>query len=133
MKELVFSILFSVLIGYELSLQFNNPDLMGLGYLILILLCPVIFQQATSYIGNQMVKDRETKMTETLKIMGLKSWIYALAFLVQRGVWITIPAVLVVVFTWVFNMEVFETDTLVALFVLLWLFGMGLLSFTMFF
>ena len=80
--ELLFSVGYSVLIGFELSLQFNNPDLAGLGYLILLLLCPIIFQQSATYIGNQMVKDRETKMKETLKIMGLKSWIYALAFLV---------------------------------------------------
>ena len=76
---------------------------MGLGYLILILCCPIVFQQAQSYIANQMVKDRETKMAESLKIMGLKPWIYALSFLVQRGIWMTIPTIFVNVFVYLFN------------------------------
>jgi len=29
-----------------------------------------------------MVKDRETRMKESLKIMGLEPWIYALGFIV---------------------------------------------------
>ena len=69
-SELFFSIGYGCLIGYELSLQFENEDLQGLGHLMLILMCPIIFQQSSNYIGNQMVKDRETKMKETLKIMG---------------------------------------------------------------
>ena len=76
---------------------------MGLGYLILVAMCPIIFQQSSNYIGNQMVRDRETKMKETLKIMGQRTWIYALAFLVQRGVWMFLPTFFVTLFIWIFN------------------------------
>jgi hypothetical protein len=80
-----------------------------------------------------MVRDRETKMKETLKIMGLESWIYALAMLAHRAIWMTIPTVTVVVAVKIFNKDYFDAKTLVALWILLWLFGIGLLAFTMFF
>ena len=43
-SELFFSCAYGLLIGYELSEQFENEDLMGLGYLILVAMCPIIFQ-----------------------------------------------------------------------------------------
>jgi len=80
-----------------------------------------------------MVKDRETKMKETLKIIGLESWTYSLAMLAQQAIWMTIPTVTVVVAVKIFNKDYFDAKTLLALWILLWLFGLGLLAFTMFF
>ena len=81
--ELIWSIAYGALIGFELNLQIDdNAKFMGVGYLVLLLCCPIIFQQSANYVGNQMVKDRETRMKESLKIMGLEPWVYALAFLV---------------------------------------------------
>ena len=107
-SEIFFSCGYGCLIGYELSLQFENEDLMGLGHLMLILMCPIIFQQSSNYIGNQMVKDRETKMKETLKIMGCESWIYALSFMIQRGVWMIFPTIFVSIFIFLFNQDNIE-------------------------
>lgn len=79
--ELIFSSAYGALIGYQLSNQFSNEnDAMGLGHLQLLVMSPIIFQNSSNYISNQMVRDRETKMKETLKIMGQESWIYALSF-----------------------------------------------------
>ena len=80
-----------------------------------------------------MVKDKETKMKETLKIMGLETWIYSLAFLVQRGIWMTMPTFFVCLFIGLFNKNNFDTQTVVVLFVALWFFGMGMLSVAMLF
>ena len=136
-KKMIFEVIFGVgygcLIGWELTLQFDNPDLMGLGYLILILCCPTIFQQSASYISNQMVKDKETKMKETLKIMGLDVWVYSLAFLVQRGIWMTLPTFFLCLFIGLFNKNYFDTSTIVVLFIALWFFGMGMLAVAMLF
>ena len=107
-SEIFFSCAYGCLIGYELSLQFENEELMGLGHLMLILVCPIIFQQSSNYIGNQMVKDRETKMKETLKIMGCESWIYALSFMIQRGVWMIFPTIFVSIFIFLFNQDNIE-------------------------
>lgn len=43
--EIIWSIAYGALIGYELDLQINDTEnLMGVGYLVLILCCPIIFQ-----------------------------------------------------------------------------------------
>jgi uncharacterized membrane protein YjgN (DUF898 family) len=52
------------------------------GYVLLVLVTPFIYQSSTNYVANEMVRDGETKMKETLKIMGLRPWIYSLSFLV---------------------------------------------------
>ena len=41
--EALFTIIYGFLIGYEVSVSFNNPDIGGLGYVILILIVPVAF------------------------------------------------------------------------------------------
>lgn len=80
--EAIFTIGYGSLIGYEVSLSFDNPDIGGLGYVIFILISPVAFQQSCVYIFNEMVKDRQNKMQESLKIMGLNKYMYALSFLI---------------------------------------------------
>jgi len=92
LNETIFMVGYAILIGYMLSLQLENAEQSVLGYLMIILLSPILFQPSTGYIANQMVKDRETKMKETLKIMGCQSWIYAISFLVQRSIWIILPS-----------------------------------------
>jgi lysozyme family protein len=49
---------------------------------LLLLATPFIYQGSTNYVANELVRDKETKMKETLKIMGLKPWIYSLSFMV---------------------------------------------------
>ena len=111
----------------------GNEDLVGLGYLLIILFCPFIFHQSCVYVANGMVKDRETKMKETLKIMGMKTWIYALGYLVQRGIWLTLPCLFVAFFMYIFNPDQLSGGDAVLFFIMLWLFGFGVMTFIMVF
>ena len=56
--ELIFTVLYGVLIGYETSISLNNSDIAGLGFVIFILISPVAFQQSCVFIFNEMVRDR---------------------------------------------------------------------------
>ena len=80
-----------------------------------------------------MVKDRETKMKESLKIMGCPPWIYSLSFIVQRSIWILLPTFFVSISIWLFNRKEIEPGTAFAIFLMLQLFGMGMLAITMVF
>ena len=41
--EVMFSAGYGALIGYELGLQIDNPDMMGLGFCVLLLCVPIVF------------------------------------------------------------------------------------------
>ena len=64
--EMIFNIAYGVLIGYEASLSFNGETQGAFGYIIFLLITPVAFQQSCVFIFNEMVKDRESKMKESL-------------------------------------------------------------------
>ena len=80
-----------------------------------------------------MVRDRETRMKESLKIMGLRSWVYALSFLIQRSIWMFFPTFFVTLFIWIFNTAQYTAGTAAVLFLLLWIFGVSMLAVTMVF
>ena len=113
-------------------MQLDNEDLMGLGFCIFLLVTPVIFQQSTNYVANTMVKDRETKMKESLKIMGLEPWLYGLSILFQRSIWNIVPSFFVTLFLGLFNKDVYNTGVYVQIFFMLFFFGLGSCAFTMF-
>ena len=50
-----------------------------------------------------MVKDRETKMKESLKIMGLNKYMYALSFLLQRAIWVTFTCLIMSIMIFLMN------------------------------
>lgn len=102
-SEAIFTCIYGALIGYEVSLSFDNPDIGGLGYVIFILIAPVAFQQSCVFIFNEMVRDRETKMKESLRIMGLNKYMYALSFMVQRGIWVTLTCLIITIMTYALN------------------------------
>lgn len=90
-------------------------------------------QGSTNYISNEMVRDRETKMKETLKIMGLRPWIYALSFMVQQGIFCIFPCLAMTIFIKVFNPELVDGVGLTILFFSTWLFSLSMLSLAMVF
>ena len=103
--ELLFTFGYGALIGYEVSISLNNPGMVGIGYLMFVMLAPAAFQQSCIYIFNEMVKDRETKMKESLRIMGLNKYMYALSFLIQRAIWVTVTCLFMVIMTYVMNKD----------------------------
>ena len=101
--EAIFTVIYGFLIGYEVSVSFDNSEIGGLGYVIFILIAPVAFQQSCVFIFNEMVRDRETKMKESLKIMGLNKYMYALSFMIQRGIWVTLTCFIITLMTYILN------------------------------
>ena len=108
--EVTFNILYGILLGYETSLSFKNSQYKGLSFVIFILLTPAAFQQSCIYIFNEMVRDRETRMKESLKIMGLNKWMYALSFLVQRGIWVTVTCFILTMMSYFINLDYIKFD-----------------------
>ena len=104
--ELIFSIIYGALCGMELRLvkDPNDPNTQSsIGYLLLIMLTPAAFQQSCLFMLNTMVKDKENKMKETLKIMGLNKSVYALSYIVMQGITISITCFFMCLCIWVFN------------------------------
>ena len=71
-------------------------------------------------------------MKESLKIMGLEPWIYALGFLIQRAIWMLLTVSFVCIFIWLINSGTYSGGEIFILFVALWWYGLGMLTFTMF-
>ena len=75
-----------------------------------------------------MVKERETRMKESLKIMGLNKWMYALSFLVQRGIWVSVTVLILTMMTYFVNTEYINFGQAVKLFIALWLLAIDTLG-----
>ena len=102
-----------------------------LGYVLLLLAVPFVYQSSTNYVANEMVRDKETKMRETLKIMGLRPWIYSLSFLVQQGLWLIFPCLALTISMVVLMSEILDGGAAAALFFCFWLYSLGMLTLTM--
>ena len=131
----IFSLIIGLMIGSMLQEVLKtadeNPFAQLLSFIFLLLLSPFIYQGSTNYVANEMVRDKETKMKETLKIMGLKPWIYALSFLVQQGSWLIFPCLSTTITLYVFVSDFLDAAKCVTLFFSFWLYSLGMLSLTM--
>jgi len=130
--EILFAIAMGSGIGGTLYGTWDDPTFMGLGYLILLVLLPFMFQQSCTYIAGELVRDRETRMKESLKIMGLNTWTYALAMLVQRTIYMIVPTVIVALWILIFLSDVYNFGEIFSLFIQMLFLGIGLAAFSMF-
>ena len=130
--ELVFSVIYGVLIGYEVSISFNNESMGGLGYVIFILIAPAAFSQSCIFIITELVRDRETKMKESLRIMGLNKYMYALSYLVQRAIWTTLTCFIIVLMTYLLNSDLISFGQAIQLFFAVWLLAVDNLGLSLF-
>ena len=71
--------------------------------MLFVLICPIAYQQSCVFIFNEMVRDRETKMVESLKIMGLNKYMYALSHLLQRVIYVAFTTFIISLMTFVQN------------------------------
>jgi len=135
LTQFIFSIVIGFTIGETLKdlILDEDPTSQVLGYVLLLLVVPFVYQGSTNYVANEMVRDGETKMKETLKIMGLKPWIYSLSFLVQQGLWLIFPCLALTICIIVEMSEVIEGSAAAPLFFCFWLYSLGMLSLTMVF
>ena len=133
--ELAFCILYGALIGLELAnlkVPAPNPDdppvASPVGYLLLIVLSPAVFQQSCLFILNTMVKDKESKMKESLKIMGLNKVVYGLSYLAMQAVYISLTSACMAVSVYAFNTEQLTAPAGLGLFAATWLLGLNFLG-----
>jgi len=54
--------------------------------MMIVFLAPIMFIQGVIFIMNMMVSDKESKMRETLKIMGLSTNAYAISYILMQGI-----------------------------------------------
>ena len=82
--ELVFVLLEGFTSGQNLNLdpsEENYQSNLISGMTLLVMLTPFVFLFSGIYIFSEMVHERETRMKESLKIMGLNKWMYPLSFM----------------------------------------------------
>ena len=63
-------------------------------WLMILTFAPLMFTQGVIFILNQMVSDKESKMRETLKIMGLSRTAYGTSYLLMQGLITLVSAVI---------------------------------------
>ena len=78
-----------------------------------------------------MVRDRENKMAESLKIMGLNKYMYALSFLIQRTIWVTLTSLIMASMTYLLNRTFLTIGMFIQLFIAIWLLAVSFLSLSM--
>ena len=109
---LIVNCAYGSLIGYEASISIysDTPTDEGglgpsLGYVLIILLAPVAVYQVQTSLVTEMGNERQRKMRETLKILGLNSYVYAIAHLSIRMFFASFLSIILAVFIYVFNLE----------------------------
>ena len=97
----------------------------------LVMLTPFVFLFSGIYIFSEMVHERESRMKESLKIMGLNKWMYPLSFMLQRGIWLAFTCLCFTLMIYVFNADDLAFGDLISLYISTWLLGIGNLSMCM--
>ena len=64
-----------------MNLDNSNPTNNISGITLFVMLTPFVFLFSGIYIFSEMVHERESRMKESLKIMGLNKWMYPLSFM----------------------------------------------------
>ena len=75
-----------------------------------------------------MVRDRETKMKESLRIMGLNKHMYSLSFLIQRAIWVTLTCLIICLMTYIMNSGTVTFAQTAKLFAATWLLAVDYLG-----
>lgn len=92
-NELIFNAIYGVGIGFALHYSLiPGSEIQELGYLIVILTAPMVFQQSCVFMLTELTKDRANKMRESLRIMGLSDFTYQASFFFMRTVWVSITS-----------------------------------------
>jgi phage shock protein PspC (stress-responsive transcriptional regulator) len=86
--ELLVPLVFGFITGLAVYYSKIEPSTVNIEsiltfWLLILFFTPFMYIQGVIFILNQMVADRETKMRETLKIMGLGRVSYGMSYLVM--------------------------------------------------
>lgn len=117
--SLILMIVYGIFIGLEVSVSIfdstGTDQSVTLGYVILILLAPVASYQQMIALVTEMTTERQNKMSETLKILGLDQYIYAISHLSIRSIYSTFLALILSVFIYLYNNEYMEISQFASL------------------
>ena len=92
-------------------------------FIIIAYVCPLCI------LIFRMVKEKETKVKEGMKIMGLKEYVYFLSFFIQ---WFILNTIYSVINSLILN-QVLQNTSYITIFAFFWLFGMSVFSMAYFF
>lgn len=100
--EIFIPIIFGLIYGFVIYESHIEPSTINLGsvlalWLLMLFLTPFMFIQGVIFVLSQMVADRESKMRETLKIMGLGRVAYGISYMVMQGLLALLATIIVVI------------------------------------
>jgi len=86
--EFLSPLIYGVIIGFIGSVSNLTPSTIDIAsilgfWLFILMFTPIMFTQGVIFILNQVVADKESKMRETLKIMGLSKGAYGASYIVM--------------------------------------------------
>jgi hypothetical protein len=95
---LVFGTIYGLVVHYSpIKPSTINVDSVLALWLLMLFLTPFMFIQGVIFVLSQMVADRESKMRETLKIMGLGRVAYGISYMVMQGLLALLASVIVMI------------------------------------
>jgi hypothetical protein len=103
--ELLVPLIFGFIIGLAVKYSHITPSAYNIDsvltfWLLILFFAPFMYIQGVIFILNQMVADRETKMRETLKIMGLGRVSYGMSYLAMQGLLALLGSVILLFCLW---------------------------------
>lgn len=102
MLEIALPIIFGSIYGLVVHYSHIQPSTMNVDsvlalWLLMIFLTPFMFIQGVIFVLSQMVADRESKMRETLKIMGLGRVAYGISYMFMQGLLALLASIIVMI------------------------------------
>jgi hypothetical protein len=94
-STLMVEIIMPLCFGFAIGAQFQESDAV-MGTTMIMLFGALVNQQGCLAMMTDMVMDKQTKMKETLKIMGLDSGMYSMGYFVFRCLTSILNAILIV-------------------------------------
>ena len=116
--SLVISCAYGALLGFECSISLFSETAStspALGYVLIILLAPVATYQTTVALVTDMTSERKNKMRESLKIMGLNQYVYALSHLSVKTLLAVFLALIMSAFVYLYNTKYMEFGQFIGL------------------
>ena len=94
--------------------------------MVLVLLIFIIGQR---FVLSDAVTEKQTRMRETLKIMGMRTWVNGLSYFVTHAIFSIYTAILVTITFWVLRFFTFEEGLI--LFLLVNIYSIAMIFMTM--
>ena len=98
--EILYPVLMGTILWFQIRFATNSTDIILFNLILTIDLSVAVFIFACLFILNQMSNDKETKMKETMRIMGLDRGAYAFSYLLNEGIMALFAALVAASLIW---------------------------------